>query len=557
MRSKIFKSIISMLLIIIIACSLIYVKQKNQRKQDTYCTGCGFNYTYAVAKIMLEKYNKIFINAGQKDSEDLVYKIINEDDPWYQHLDPHTGEICTRNTNSCNWTKLAVTNYYDETELPIIVNIDQDGKIPSYKYTGNNIIPSFEVSYKGEIIDKSTYCAYIVKADSKGGNDIGNYHSYLYTNNDFAPVEPGLYYLNVLYDPDPTVSPFIGRTTAKFEIKEPKTLNPMVTLSETELLYDGNTKLPKIKSVNLPVTDEWGFTSYVPLSEDDYTVSYSNENSKEIGNYSVTVNVNDYKYHYVKYTKEGQNIYDDDWYSGSSTVNYSIVKEKSTPTPAPSPTQNPTPVPANPVKTVVTGDLNIALLKEAINNSDFNQTTKTLLIKNIGIIERKGTYSAGTISSTEVMTWITSSDPEFSILQKVVGAVKNGKTVTDTDETPSKNPTPSVSDDDTEVKTTAKEAKKLITAAKNQKVKGLKVSAKKKSVKLKWTKISGYKYQVQIASNKKFTKGKKNYTVKKATYTVKKLKSKKKYYIRVRTVRTINGQKVYGKWSTVMNKKTK
>ena len=38
---------------------------------------------------------------------------------------------------------------------------------------------------------------------------------------------------------------------------------------------------------------------------------------------------------------------------------------------------------------------------------------------------------------------------------------------------------------------------------------------------------------------------------------VKKLKAKKKYYVRVRTYKTVNGKKVYSSWSKVKSIKTK
>ena len=40
-------------------------------------------------------------------------------------------------------------------------------------------------------------------------------------------------------------------------------------------------------------------------------------------------------------------------------------------------------------------------------------------------------------------------------------------------------------------------------------------------------------------------------------YKVKKLKAKKKYYVRVRTYKTVKGKKVYSSWSKVKNIKTK
>lgn len=40
-------------------------------------------------------------------------------------------------------------------------------------------------------------------------------------------------------------------------------------------------------------------------------------------------------------------------------------------------------------------------------------------------------------------------------------------------------------------------------------------------------------------------------------YKVKKLKAKKKYYVRVRTYKTVKGKKVYSSWSKVKSIKTK
>lgn len=86
-------------------------------------------------------------------------------------------------------------------------------------------------------------------------------------------------------------------------------------------------------------------------------------------------------------------------------------------------------------------------------------------------------------------------------------------------------------------------------------------SSKKKTLLVQWKKISGVTgYQVQLARNKKFTKGKKTYTVKKAKVTkktVKKLKRKKTYYVRVRGYRTVNGKKYYGGWSKYKKAKVK
>ena len=88
-----------------------------------------------------------------------------------------------------------------------------------------------------------------------------------------------------------------------------------------------------------------------------------------------------------------------------------------------------------------------------------------------------------------------------------------------------------------------------------------KVKSAKKAISVTWKKVSGVKgYQVQVATNKKFKKNKKTVTIKKqktTKTTVKKLKAKKKYYVRVRTYKIVNGKKVYSSWSKVKSVKTK
>ena len=87
-----------------------------------------------------------------------------------------------------------------------------------------------------------------------------------------------------------------------------------------------------------------------------------------------------------------------------------------------------------------------------------------------------------------------------------------------------------------------------LTAAK----KALTVSISKKT-----KQVTGY--EIQYATNKKFSKAKtttvKSYKTTKVT--LKKLSAKKTYYVRVRTYKTVNGKKYYSGWSTVKYKKTK
>ncbi|MGN0522350.1 MAG: fibronectin type III domain-containing protein [Eubacterium sp.] len=87
-------------------------------------------------------------------------------------------------------------------------------------------------------------------------------------------------------------------------------------------------------------------------------------------------------------------------------------------------------------------------------------------------------------------------------------------------------------------------------------------SNKSKQITVKWKKDSNVSgYQVQYSTSSKFTSGtRKTITISKNTTTSKtisKLKSNKKYYVRVRAYKTIDGKKVYGAWSTVKSVTTK
>ena len=98
-----------------------------------------------------------------------------------------------------------------------------------------------------------------------------------------------------------------------------------------------------------------------------------------------------------------------------------------------------------------------------------------------------------------------------------------------------------------------KAASKTVTVTVAPKKQGISLVNKiKKQLTIKWkknTKASGY--QVVYSTNKKFT-GKK--TVRKAktttSYKIKGLKKGKKYYVKVRSYKTVNGKRIYGAYST-------
>ena len=101
----------------------------------------------------------------------------------------------------------------------------------------------------------------------------------------------------------------------------------------------------------------------------------------------------------------------------------------------------------------------------------------------------------------------------------------------------------------------------LKTTTATDKTKISKLKKAKKKITVNWKKISkATGYEIQVATNKKFTKNKKSIKISKnktTSKTIKKLKSKKKYYVRVRTYRKVAGKKIYSSWSSVKNIKTK
>ena len=88
-----------------------------------------------------------------------------------------------------------------------------------------------------------------------------------------------------------------------------------------------------------------------------------------------------------------------------------------------------------------------------------------------------------------------------------------------------------------------------------------KVTSKRRGFKVKWNKQSTQTtgYQLQYSKYKNFkspfkvtVKGNKN-----TSYTAKKLHSGRKYYVRVRTYKTVDGKKYYSKWSDTKTVKAK
>jgi len=89
----------------------------------------------------------------------------------------------------------------------------------------------------------------------------------------------------------------------------------------------------------------------------------------------------------------------------------------------------------------------------------------------------------------------------------------------------------------------------------------LTLKAGKKQLTASWKSVSDISgYEVRYSTSKKFTKKTtKTVKVKKSSKktTVKKLKKGKKYYVRIRTYKTVDGKKIYSDWSKVKSVKVK
>lgn len=82
-------------------------------------------------------------------------------------------------------------------------------------------------------------------------------------------------------------------------------------------------------------------------------------------------------------------------------------------------------------------------------------------------------------------------------------------------------------------------------------------SSRKGQLQVTWKKTAGNAgYQIQYATNAKFS-GAKTKNTKVTRYTFKGLKSKRKYYVRVRTYKKVGSNYWYSKWSNVRNVKIK
>lgn len=264
----------------------------------------------------------------------------------------------------------------------------------------------------------------------------------------------------------------------------------------------------------------------------DYTLSYDTSSMVDVGHYRVTVN--------------GCGAF-----TGESTVPFSITPAKMASVQISVPNQTYTGSALAPDAVVTWG--NITLRK----NVDYTLKYQSNVEVGTGrvLITGKGNFSGQRNAS-------------FSITAAPAPAPQKPSSPTPSTPSPStKQPQQSAesqTDASTKAPATASAPATTTKAAAKPSVKKVAkptLKATKKGFKVSWKKVSGNVsgYQVQYALDKKFKKSVKTKTLSKSkkTLTVKKLKAKKRYYVRVRAYYKQDGQKYYGKWSTVKSVVTK
>ena len=225
----------------------------------------------------------------------------------------------------------------------------------------------------------------------------------------------------------------------------------------------------------------------------DYTLTYSDNISA--GTAKVTV------------TGKGN-------YYGSKTVNFTITKPvESDPTPNPNPDPTPEPGPDPDPNPTVSITCKKTLYRVAYGTKPFQINA----------------------SSNSRMTF-TSSNPKIVVVDVNTGKVTVKNTGVATITIKSGNVTRRV---------TIKVRPKKISVKSAKTAKGRKLT-------VKWAKdkmASGY--QVQVSTDKKFKKNVKSKKLTKTSYTFTKLKTGKKYYVKIRSYKKSGKEMLYGTWSKV------
>ncbi len=203
-----------------------------------------------------------------------------------------------------------------------------------------------------------------------------------------------------------------------------------------------------------------------------------------------------------------------------------------------------------PISVSSTTSIKAIAVKDGMQNSAVSQATFTITTTETGNGQEQG--SGGNGNSQEQGSSANDSS------QGQQGQTPSSDTQGQDQQQPS-----GTDDQATNPAPTATEEKTETVDKKQKNTKLSKPKAGKKSITLTWKKATakGIKgYEIQCSTDKNFQKGVKTVTIKKTkttSTTIKKLKSKKKYFVRIRTFKKSGSEKVYSKWSKAKAVKVK
>ena len=349
-----------------------------------------------------------------------------------------------------------------------------------------------------------------------------------------------------------TQAPTTVAPTEKATTVAPTTVAPTTKIDEDDtipapigLTYAGNKDLPYYFAWQAPSSDIENYNVYVDGVFAGSSVNSSINLTADVfanGNGDYTVSVRSVKNGKMSAATQITYTFKDGTGSKPTTVApvTTVAPTEKTTTVAPVTTQAPTEKATTAVPTTQT-PTTVAPTEKTTTAVPTTQAPTTAAPTEKATTAVPTTVAPTTVAPTEKATTVVpTTQTPTTIAPSETGTTTKPETSKET---------PTVST--TEIVTT-----KTAQTVKVPKVKIKKATKKRSAKKLKVTlkTAKGVKgYQVMISTSKKFKKAKvKNY--KKAKFTIKKLKANKKYFIRVRAYKVVNGEVYYGKWS---NRKVK
>ncbi|MFR6395590.1 MAG: family 16 glycosylhydrolase [Eubacterium ventriosum] len=368
-----------------------------------------------------------------------------------------------------------------------------------------------------------------------------------------------------------TQTPTTVAPTEKATTVAPTTVAPTTKIDEDDtipapigLTYAGNKDLPYYFAWQAPSSDIENYNVYVDGVFAGSSVNSSINLTADVfanGNGDYTVSVRSVKNGKMSAATQITYTFKDGTGSKPTTVApvTTVAPTEKTTTVEPVTTQAPTTVAPTEKATTV-----VPTTQAPTTAAPTEKTTTAVPTTQAPTTARPTEKATTAVPTTQAPTTVAPTEKATTVVPTTVAPTEKATTVVPTTQTPTTiapsetgtTTKPETSKETPTVSTTEIVTTKTAQTVKVPKVKIKKATKKRSAKKLKVTlkTAKGVKgYQVMISTSKKFKKAKvKNY--KKAKFTIKKLKANKKYFIRVRAYKVVNGEVYYGKWS---NRKVK